>query len=75
MFYLINSISWQVVESMRQDDYESINCGVMEKIRACPICPTCGSKKFDRLKAKDTIVRCTKCGKELNIWLIFAINC
>jgi ribosomal protein L37AE/L43A len=41
--------------------------GVMEKIRSCPICPVCGSKKFDRLKAKDTIVKCTKCGKELTL--------
>jgi ribosomal protein L37AE/L43A len=41
--------------------------GIMEKIRACPICPMCGSKKFERLKAKDTIVRCAKCGNELSI--------
>jgi ribosomal protein L37AE/L43A len=39
----------------------------MEKVRACPICPQCGSKKFDRIKAKDTIVKCAKCGKELII--------
>jgi len=37
----------------------------LKKVRACPICPTCGSKKFERLKAKETMVRCTKCGKEL----------
>ena len=43
----------------------------MEKIRSCPICPVCGSKKFDRLKAKDTVVRCAKCGKELTIWFGF----
>jgi ribosomal protein L37AE/L43A len=36
----------------------------MEKLRACPICPNCGSKKFDKIKAKETIVRCVKCGKE-----------
>ncbi|HMK33333.1 MAG TPA: hypothetical protein VK431_06895 [Nitrosopumilaceae archaeon] len=41
--------------------------GVMEKLRSCPICPVCGSKKFDRLKARDTIVRCVKCGKKLTI--------
>jgi len=39
----------------------------MEKLRSCPICPACGSKKFDRLKAEDTIVKCIKCGKELAI--------
>ncbi len=40
----------------------------MEKIRSCAICPVCGSTKFDRLKAKDTIVKCIKCGKQLTIW-------
>jgi ribosomal protein L37AE/L43A len=39
----------------------------MEKVRACPICPQCGSKRFDRIKAKETIVKCVKCGKELII--------
>ncbi|NHI02469.1 hypothetical protein DYY67_0508 [Candidatus Nitrosotalea sp. TS] len=39
----------------------------MEKLRACPICPNCGSRKFDKIKAKDTIVRCVKCGKEMTI--------
>jgi ribosomal protein L37AE/L43A len=39
----------------------------MRKLGSCPICPVCGSKKFDRLKARDTIVRCIKCGKELII--------
>jgi hypothetical protein len=39
----------------------------MEKIRSCPICPRCGSKKFDRLKVKDTVVRCAKYGKELSL--------
>lgn len=37
----------------------------MEKIRACPICPNCGSKKFDRIQADETVVKCVTCGKEI----------
>ena len=62
LYFLVNYIMYD------NDAQESVNKrGVMEKIRACPICPVCGSKKFDRLKAKDMVVRCAKCGKELII--------
>jgi len=37
----------------------------MEKVRACPICPGCGSKKFDRISSEKIIVKCTSCGKEI----------
>jgi len=37
----------------------------VEKARACPICPGCGSKKFDRIPSEETIVKCTICGKEI----------
>jgi ribosomal protein L37AE/L43A len=40
---------------------------IVEKIRACPICPNCGSKKFDRITSNETVVKCVKCGKELVI--------
>jgi ribosomal protein L37AE/L43A len=39
----------------------------VEKIRACPLCPNCGSKKFDRIQADETMVKCVRCGKELVI--------
>jgi ribosomal protein L37AE/L43A len=39
----------------------------VEKIRACPICPGCGSKKFDRIPSEETIVKCTVCGKEITL--------
>jgi ribosomal protein L37AE/L43A len=39
----------------------------MEKIRACPICPNCGSKKFDRIKTDETVVKCVTCGKEITL--------
>jgi len=39
----------------------------MEKIRACPICPNCGSKKFDRIPSDETIVKCVNCGKQIVI--------
>jgi ribosomal protein L37AE/L43A len=53
---------------MGLENDETINSrDVMEKIRSCPICPRCGSKKFDRLKVKNTVVKCTKCGKQLTI--------
>ena len=37
----------------------------MEKIRACPICTNCGSKKFDRVPSDETIVKCVNCGKQI----------
>ena len=40
----------------------------MKKLRACPICPKCGSKKFERLqKENETQVRCLKCNMILSI--------
>ena len=53
-------IDFEIKENINMD-------GVMDKLRSCPICPACGSKKFDRLKERDTVVRCIKCGKELTI--------
>jgi len=35
----------------------------MKSGRACPICPECGSKKFDRLKDDLVKVQCSKCKK------------
>ena len=35
----------------------------MKKLRACPICPKCGSKKFERLDDNDVKVRCMSCNK------------
>jgi len=39
----------------------------MKKLRACPICPTCGSKKFERLKDSKVKVRCVSCNKVMSI--------
>lgn len=39
----------------------------MKKLRACPICPKCGSKKFERLKSGQTKVRCLSCNKIITI--------
>jgi len=39
----------------------------MKKLRACPICPDCGSKKFEKIKSEETTVKCIRCGKELTI--------
>jgi len=50
-----------------QTDIAVIKIRLVEKVRACPICPNCGSKKFDRIKAEDTVVKCVNCGKELKI--------
>jgi len=41
----------------------------MRGLRACPICPVCGSKKFKLIKneAKSVVVECLKCAKRMNI--------
>jgi len=39
----------------------------MNPLRSCPICPDCGSKKFQRLKSNQTRVQCTNCKKILEI--------
>ncbi len=39
----------------------------MKKLRACPICPNCGSKKFERLKDSELKVRCLSCNKIIPI--------
>ncbi len=39
----------------------------MKKPRACPICPKCGSKKFELLKDVQTKVRCLSCNKIITI--------
>ena len=39
----------------------------MNPTRSCPICPNCGSKKFQRLKSNQTRVQCTNCKKILEI--------
>tara|TARA_B100001123_G_C15076273_1_gene933785 strand:- start:549 stop:668 length:120 start_codon:yes stop_codon:yes gene_type:complete len=35
----------------------------MKPVRACPICPECGSKKFERLKDDSIKVQCSNCKK------------
>jgi len=39
----------------------------MTPARSCPICPDCGSKKFQKLPSKQTRVQCVKCKKILEI--------
>lgn len=40
----------------------------MKDTRACPICPECGSKKFERLSDSDSVkVKCRSCGKIIQI--------
>ena len=40
----------------------------MEPVRACPICPKCGSKRFVRLPGDDTVtVKCRSCNKIIKI--------
>jgi len=39
----------------------------MEPVRACPICPKCGSKRFERLPGKNVIVKCRSCEKIIEI--------
>ena len=38
-------------------------------LRACPICPGCGSKKFRVLEnnEKKTVVECLSCAKKMSI--------
>ncbi len=39
----------------------------MKGLRACPICPKCGSKKFERLDDENVKVRCLNCSKVTTI--------
>jgi uncharacterized Zn finger protein len=39
----------------------------MKPIRACPICPKCGSKRFIRLAGEKVTVKCRLCDKIIEI--------
>jgi len=39
----------------------------MEPVRACPICPNCGSKRFQRLPGDVVTVKCRGCNKIIQI--------
>ena len=39
----------------------------MEPVRACPICPQCGSKRFERLPGDKVTVKCCSCNKIIEI--------
>ena len=39
----------------------------MEPVRSCPICPQCGSKKFEVLKSEPMTVKCLSCSKIIQI--------
>ncbi len=39
----------------------------MKGLRACPICPKCGSKKFERLDTENVKVKCLGCNKVISI--------
>jgi len=39
----------------------------LKGLRACPICPSCGSKKFERLDEDNVKVRCIICNKIISI--------
>ncbi len=39
----------------------------MKPARACPICPGCGSKRFERLPGPGVRVRCRRCGREAEL--------
>lgn len=39
----------------------------MKPIRACPVCPECGSKRFIRLSGEQVIVKCRSCNKIIKI--------
>ena len=39
----------------------------MKGLRACPICPKCGSKKFERLDDENVKVKCLGCNKIISI--------
>ena len=43
------------------------NDSSMNSARACPICPECGSKKFERLDGDGVKVRCLSCKKIITI--------
>ena len=38
-------------------------------LRACPVCPKCGSKKFKVVEnsGKKTVVECLSCARQLSI--------
>ena len=38
-----------------------------EPLRACPICPECGSKRFIRLSGEKVTVKCRSCEKIIEI--------
>jgi predicted Zn finger-like uncharacterized protein len=40
---------------------------VMEPVRACPICPKCGSKRFVKLPGNGVRVKCSSCNKIIEI--------
>ena len=39
----------------------------MEPVRACPVCPKCGSKRFIRLQSETVTVKCRSCNKIIEI--------
>ena len=39
----------------------------MKPLRACPVCPKCGSKKFIRLPGSPVKIKCRKCDKEISL--------
>ncbi len=40
----------------------------MKGLRACPVCPKCGSKKFERLSGEKSVkVKCRSCKKVIEI--------
>jgi|TARA_B110000014_G_C19655657_1_gene344966 NADH pyrophosphatase NudC (nudix superfamily) len=39
----------------------------MKPARACPICPVCGSKKFERLGDDGVKVQCASCKKTITL--------
>ncbi|MEE8132459.1 MAG: hypothetical protein V3T40_02675 [Nitrososphaerales archaeon] len=41
----------------------------MRRVRACPLCPECGSKKFQIItnEGEKVVVQCKKCSKRLTI--------
>ncbi len=41
----------------------------MKPLRACPVCPKCGSKKFNRLPGESVKVKCRICGNEISLAL------
>ena len=39
----------------------------MKPLRACPVCPKCGSKKFTRLPGDSVKVKCRQCANEISL--------